>query len=77
MLGANIMLTAFDPRVYDGPVGRIHPDRPRELGTEGTEGFNHAKALELHRLVEDKLLPPEKAGRYGIPPLAQVPCFDL
>mmetsp|Transcript_11717 Transcript_11717/g.53013 ORF Transcript_11717/g.53013 Transcript_11717/m.53013 type:complete len:933 (+) Transcript_11717:161-2959(+) len=78
MFGADInKLTAFDPRVYAGPKGRIHPSRAREEGTEGTEGFNHAKALELHRLVEDKLLSPEKAGRYGLPPLAQVPHFDL
>ena len=75
MLG-NIKLGAFDKRVYRGPQGEIVKGVARDPYTDGGM-FTHAKALELHKLVEAGLLEERKAGRYCMPPFAQLPLFDL
>ena len=75
MLG-NIQLGAFDKLVYRGPQGEIAEGVARDPYTDGGM-FTHAKALELHKLVEAGLLEAQKAGRYCMPPFAQLPLFDL
>jgi len=73
----DVSLGAFDKRVYKGPEGEIVRGVARDPYTTDVAMFNHAKALELYRLVESGKLPAQIAGRYCMPPFADLPLFDL